>query len=189
MLLYALIVSFAVCALSLTVLTGWAGQLSLGQMAFAGIGGLLAAGFARGLDVDLGIVDVHVPSMPFGLSIVCAAVVTAGIAALIGAGSLRVRGLLLAVVTFVFAVAAQQYLYRQPILSSGAASLVSFPRGTLFGIDLDSQRAYYWAVLVVLALCLALVSRLRKTGIGRTTIAVRDNADTAVRVHGATRPS
>ena len=52
---------------------------------------------------------------------------------------------MLAVVTFVFGVTAQLYLYRQPLLSGDATSLVSFPRGTLFGIDLSSQRAYYWA--------------------------------------------
>ena len=40
--------------MSLTVLTGWAGQLSLGQMAFAGIGALLAAAFRRGMRLDIG---------------------------------------------------------------------------------------------------------------------------------------
>ena len=48
LLLYATIAAFAICALSLTVLTGWAGQLSLGQMAFAGIGALTAAALTRG---------------------------------------------------------------------------------------------------------------------------------------------
>ena len=178
-LLYGLIGCFAICALSLTILTGWAGQLSLGQMAFAGIGALLAASLARGLDADLVVVDLNIRPLSFVVSILVATVLTAAFAAGIGAGSLRVRGLLLAVVTFVFAVTAQQYLYRQPLLSGGSASLVSFPRGRLFGINLDEQRAYYWAVLGVLALCVAFVSRLRKSGIGRTTIAVRDNADTA----------
>ncbi|GMU77604.1 MAG: ABC transporter [Acidimicrobiia bacterium] len=179
LLLYTLIGCFAICALSLTILTGWAGQLSLGQMAFAGIGALLAASLARGLDADLVVVDLQVQPLSFVVSILVATLLTAVFAAGIGAGSLRVRGLFLAVVTFVFAVTAQQYLYRQPLLSGGSASLVSFPRGRLFGIDLNDQRAYYWAVLGVLAICVAFVSRLRKSGIGRTTIAVRDNADTA----------
>ena len=178
-LLYALIGCFAVCALSLTILTGWAGQLSLGQMAFAGIGALFAATLARGLDADLVLFRLHVRPLSFVVAIAVTTVCTAAFAAGIGAGSLRVRGLLLAVVTFVFAVAAQQYLYRQPILSGGAASLVSFPRGRLLGISLDDQRAYYWFVLGVLTVGVAFVGRLRKSGIGRTTIAVRDNADTA----------
>ena len=177
-LLYALIGCFAICALSLTVLTGWAGQLSLGQMAFAGIGALLAAALTRGLQTGF-IIDVHLDPLPFGLSILIAAFLTAGVAVVVGAGSLRVRGLMLAVTTFVFAVAAQQYFYRQPLLSGDSASLVSFPRGTLFGIDLSSQRAYYWAVLAVLVVAVGFVSHLRSSGIGRTTIAVRDNADSA----------
>jgi ABC-type branched-subunit amino acid transport system ATPase component/ABC-type branched-subunit amino acid transport system permease subunit len=177
-LLYALIGCFAICALSLTVLTGWAGQLSLGQMAFAGIGALLAAALTRGLQTGF-IVDVHLDPLPFGLSILIAVFLSAGVAVIVGAGSLRVRGLMLAVTTFVFAVAAQQYFYRQPLLSGDAASLVSFPRGTLFGIDLSSQRAYYWLVLAVLVVAVGFVSHLRKSGIGRTTIAVRDNADSA----------
>ena len=48
------IAGFALCALSVTVLTGWAGQLSLGQMAFAGLGALLAAALTRGPRVDIG---------------------------------------------------------------------------------------------------------------------------------------
>lgn len=179
LLLYGLIGCFAIAALSLTVLTGWAGQLSLGQMAFAGIGALLAAAFARGLDADLVVIDLDVRPLSFVVSIIVATFLTAGLAAIVGAGSLRVRGLLLAVVTFVFAVTAQQYLYRQPLLSGGSASLVSFPRGKLLGIDLSEQRAYYWFVLGVLVVAVALVSRLRRSGIGRTTIAVRDNADSA----------
>src|SRR6476619_5995407 len=107
-LLYATIACFAICGLSLTVLTGWAGQLSLGQMAFAGFGALVAAALTRGMNLDLGIVSLELAPMPFLLSIVLASSATAGLAAPIGIDALRVRGLLLAVSTFAFAVAAQQ---------------------------------------------------------------------------------
>src|SRR4029077_11133113 len=53
-LLYTTILVFALCGMSLTILTGWAGQLSLGQMAFAGIGALIAAAFERGMNFDIG---------------------------------------------------------------------------------------------------------------------------------------
>jgi ABC-type branched-subunit amino acid transport system ATPase component/ABC-type branched-subunit amino acid transport system permease subunit len=177
-LLYATICCFALCGLSLTVLTGWAGQLSLGQMAFAGFGALVAAGLTRGLHFDIGVVTLDFAALPFLLSILLAAFATAGLAALIGIGALRVRGLLLAVSTFAFAVAASQYLFRQPVLSDDLTS-VPFPRGTLFGLDLSSQRTYYYVCLGALVLAFAFVSRLRRSGIGRTTIAVRDNADRA----------
>ena len=98
-LLYTTILGFALCALSLTVLTGWAGQLSLGQMAFAGIGALLTAAFTRGIHVDIGwsstrLLRGGIEPLRFGPSVVFAVLITAGVAALIGAGALRVRGLL-----------------------------------------------------------------------------------------------
>jgi ABC-type branched-subunit amino acid transport system ATPase component/ABC-type branched-subunit amino acid transport system permease subunit len=183
-LLYASIAAFAICGISLTVLTGWAGQLSLGQMTFAGIGALLAAALQRGFQLGIGWQDdqlfgVHLHPMPTFVAIAVATLVVAGLAALIGVGALRVRGLLLAVSTFAFAVAASQYLFRRPFLQDGNVVSVPLPRGTLFGLDLSSQRTYYYVVLVALALVLLLVARLRRSGVGRTTIAVRDNADRA----------
>ena len=178
-LLYATICCFGIAALSLTVLTGWAGQLSLGQMAFAGIGALLAAQLQSGLDLDLEIVHLELGGLPFVLSIVIAALAMAALAALIGAGALRVRGLMLAVTTIAFALAAQLYLYHQPVLGGDTGTTPAFPRGRLFGLDLSSQRTYYYVVLGVLVVAVVFVGGLRRTGIGRTTIAVRDNADSA----------
>ena len=178
-LLYATIVCYAISAVSLTVITGWAGQLSLAQMAFAGLGALLAAALNRGLEMDVWIIDFEAPGLPYLASIAVAAVVTAGVAALVGLGALRVRGLQLAVITFMLAVAAEQYIYRRPLLSDGNSGSVSFRRGTVFGLDLSSQRAYYYFCVAVLIVVFVLVVRLRNSGIGRSTIAVRDNPDTA----------
>ena len=183
-LLYGIIAGYAICALSLTVLTGWAGQLSLGQMAFAGIGALTAAALTRGLKVDWAIggvqlLDIELYGIPFVLSILIGALVTTLLSVLIGAGALRVRGLLLAVTTFAFAVAARSWVYRLDVFSGGSATAASFRRGELFGLDLRDQRTYYYVVLAVLVLVVALLGRLRRSGVGRVTIAVRDNPDTA----------
>jgi ABC-type branched-subunit amino acid transport system ATPase component/ABC-type branched-subunit amino acid transport system permease subunit len=183
-LLYTTILVFALCGLSLTVLTGWGGQLSLGQMAFAGIGAFLAAGLHRGITVDIGwgsarIVKAGIVPLAFGPSVALAALVTAGLAAIVGLGAVRVRGLFLAVSTFAFGLAASQYFYRRPILSGDYTGAVPFRRSDLYGIDLTSQRVYYYLVLAVLAVAVAVVARLRHTGVGRTTIAVRDNPTTA----------
>ena len=182
-LLYTSILGFTICALSLTVLTGWGGQLSLGQMAFAGIGALVTASLTRGMNFDVGIGDVRlhagIVALRLGPALFFSVLITAGIAALIGAGALRVRGLYLAVVTFAFALAASQYLYGRPILSGDFAGSVPFPRTDIFGYDITTQRSFYFVTLVFLALAVLVVSRLRRTGIGRATIAVRDNPDTA----------
>jgi ABC-type branched-subunit amino acid transport system ATPase component/ABC-type branched-subunit amino acid transport system permease subunit len=183
-LLYATILAYAICGTSLTVLTGWAGQVSLGQMAFAGIGALVAASVRQGISIDIGwhhtrILNTSFTGEPFWVSIAIGMAVTTVLAVLIGLGSLRVRGLLLAVTTFAFALAAQQYLYRRPILNGHADSTELFPRGKLFGLDLSSERSFYYAVLVILVIVLALVARLRRSGVGRSMIAVRDNPDSA----------
>jgi ABC-type branched-subunit amino acid transport system ATPase component/ABC-type branched-subunit amino acid transport system permease subunit len=183
-LLYTQILLFAIAALSLVVVTGWSGQLSLGQMAFAGIGALFAASAHRGLQLDVGWYDTRLfqgelPALPWGPSMLAGALFSAGVAVLVGLGALRVRGLLLAVSTFAFALAAQQYLYRRPFLSGGRTSSVPYERGSILGVDLTSQRAYYWFSLAVLAVVVAVVARLRRTGVARSIIAVRDNPDTA----------
>ena len=184
-LLYASILAFAICALSMTVVTGWAGQLSLGQMAFAGIGALFAAGFNRGLTFGVGIgyrwelFSVTLPRVPYLVSMLLAAGVTAATAALIGLGALRVKGLLLAVTTFAFAMAAQQYLYRRPMLNDGNGQSIPFRRGSLGPLDLTSQRAYYYLCLGILVVLLMVVARLRSSGIGRSIIGVRENEYTA----------
>jgi len=164
--LFATIVAYAVIGLSVTVVTGWAGQIALGQMAFAGVGALAAAGF-------------HRAGVAFIPSMLLAALLAAALAMVIGVGALRVKGLMLAVSTFAFGVAAEKFIFQHEFLSDGNRSTVPFPRGTLFNVSLDSQRNYYWLCLATLVFVLGVVVRLRKSGVGRGTIAVRDNEASA----------
>ncbi|MFC9392751.1 ATP-binding cassette domain-containing protein [Streptomyces sp. NPDC057027] len=180
-LLYTVILAYAICAASVTMLTGWAGQLSLGQMAFAGIGALTAAALSRGVRLDIGGGRTLVlERLTFPTAVALAALLTAALAALIGAGALRVRGLMLAVSTIAVAVACEQWVYRQDVFHDDPGQITaSFPRTDVFGIDVTSQRSYYYVVLAVLVVVLVVTGRLRRTGVGRTTIGVRDNPATA----------
>ena len=178
-LLYTVILGYAICAASVTVLTGWAGQLSLGQMAFAGLGALTAATLVRGPRIDLGGTTYRLQSLNLPIAVLVATLTTAALAALVGLGALRVRGLLLAVSTFAFAVACDQYVYRRDLFHDENSATSSFPRSTVFGVDVSNQRTYYYLVFIVLVVVLAIVARLRRSGVGRTTIAVRDNPATA----------
>jgi ABC-type branched-subunit amino acid transport system ATPase component/ABC-type branched-subunit amino acid transport system permease subunit len=166
--LFTEVAAFAICATSLTVLTGWLGQLSLGQMAIAGFGALFAARL-----VEAGV--------PFWLAIVASTLSCALLAAMLGLGSLRVKGLYLAVVTFVFALAAQQYFFALPILSGGSSdgSNLPFPVGKLFSLSFPGQRTYYYLVLIVLAVVLLITTRFRDSGVGRAIMGVRDNENAA----------
>src|SRR4029077_773281 len=125
--------------LSLVVLTGYAGQISLGQYAFVALGAIIGGRMAQ-----LGV--------PSGTALGYAIVGTGLVAALMGIPALRVRGLFLAVVTLAFALGADSWLFKQswrvngPIGSSANNSLI-LHRPTLFGIDFESELHYSWLCL------------------------------------------
>src|SRR5579871_5550136 len=181
---YTQVLAFAICATSVTVLTGWAGQLSLGQMAFAGIGALSAAALTRGPTLNIGwrhtrIIKGTLPHLPFVWAVLFGAVIACLVAAAVGVGALRVKGLLLAASTLVFAIAAQDYIFERPILSQGQ-QLVQLSRSKVGPFDLTvNNRAYYYATLFLLVVICVVVSRLRKSGIGRTIVGVRENENGA----------
>ena len=163
--LFARVAIYGIVALSVCVLTGWAGQLSLGQFAFVGLGSMVTGALmARG--------------MPFGFAILDATIVGVVAALLVGFPALRVRGLFLAVTTLAFAVAAHGYLFPLHVLQ-GDSTVVVVQRAKLWGIDLHAQRTYYELCLFVLALTALGVWKLRASGIGRSIIAVRDNEEAA----------
>lgn len=181
---YASILAFSICAVSVAIITGWAGQLSLGQMAFAGVGAATAAAFQRGIELDIGwrdtrLIDIEASGVPFAAAVMLGAVVAGTFAGLVGAGALRVRGLLLAVATFILGLATEEYLFRRPFFSDGNTTSVSFRRGQVFGLDLDNQRTYYWLILAILVAVLFVISRIHRSRAGRSIQALRDNPDTA----------
>ena len=179
------ILLFAMVVLSMTVLTGWAGQLSLGQFAFVGLGGLTVLGLTQGNDIPVlfDLFDLSL-DLPWALAMVVATAVGVVAAVIVGLPALRVRGLFLAVTTLAFAVASATWLFQQDFFTGGT----SFPRPAdkpvldLGPIHVDfgaSRKNYYFLCLVSLAVVAAVVARLRRTGIGRSWIAVRDNEEMA----------
>jgi ABC-type branched-subunit amino acid transport system ATPase component/ABC-type branched-subunit amino acid transport system permease subunit len=181
---WAVILGFAICAVSVVVLTGWGGQLSLGQMAFGGLAALTAAALARGLSVDIGwrglrVLDGTLRPVAFPWTVLIGAAVACLVAVLLGVGALRVRGLLLAVSTLAFAIAAQAYLLRRPFFLGGR-STVQIPRADLGPFDLTHRnRAFYYLLLVTLVVVLLVVGHLRRSGVGRMIVGVRENEQAA----------
>jgi ABC-type branched-subunit amino acid transport system ATPase component/ABC-type branched-subunit amino acid transport system permease subunit len=113
-----------------------------------------------------------------GWAVIVAAFVTAGIAVLTGLTALRVRGLMLAVVTFAFANAALGYLYNRPFFNGGQRT-PSVERGTFFGVDMFDQRNFFYFTAGCALIVLLILNHLRGSAIGRRIYAVRDNPDTA----------
>jgi ABC-type branched-subunit amino acid transport system ATPase component/ABC-type branched-subunit amino acid transport system permease subunit len=168
----------ALAALPISMLTGWAGQLSLAQFAFVGLGALTMGVVTSGLEVPLPVTDSYLQwELPWVLAALVATAVGTAAALVVGVPALRVRGLFLAVSTFAFAVAASNWLFRQPVFVGSEFSTVTPIQQPpeAFGIDFGDRRSFYWLCFgVLLAMALA-VARLRRTGVGRSMIAVRDN--------------
>jgi branched-chain amino acid transport system permease protein len=153
-------------AISLVVLSGWAGQISLGQSAFAGIGAAVAGGLATRHGSD------------FFVTLAVALVAGAVVAVLIGIPALRVPGLFLSVVTLGLAATVQY-----AILSRAHFSWLLPPNGgfvtkpLLYGrIDLSkSDLGYYYLCLAFLALAWLSAWSVRHSRSGRLFIGLRDN--------------
>jgi branched-chain amino acid transport system permease protein len=161
--LASVVVIFAIVGLSLVVLTGWAGQVSLGQVAFVGIGAAVAGYITadRGWDLTLGLLIA-------GLAGAAAAVV-------IGLPALRIRGLFLAVVTLSFALATTSYLLDADYIHWIPARL-AIARTALFGrIEVNTEARFYELCLVCLLFTIAAVRGIRRSRSGRVLIGIREN--------------
>jgi ABC-type branched-subunit amino acid transport system ATPase component/ABC-type branched-subunit amino acid transport system permease subunit len=159
--LYARVIVLALVALSLTVLTGWAGQLSLGQFAFVGLGGMTTYALVQN-------------RLALPAAVLVGAGVTALAAVVVGTPALRMRGLFLAVSTLALAVAMPWVLTRSVFVDPDHPS-PQLRRPTIGGLSLEPQRTYYYVCLAVFVLVVVVVARVRASGLGRSLLAVRDN--------------
>ena len=160
--LLVLVLLFALLGVSLTMLVGWAGQVSLGHFALVGLAAYLTARWSQ---------DWNVAAIIVVVGCIGALVMT-----LIGLPALRVGGLALTVTTMGFAVIAVDWLYRQRWIGSGQtfATVAPMRLGPNLGTARDPRSIYYVA-LVVLVLGAWAAGGLRRWGPARLAIAVRDN--------------
>lgn len=159
----------AVVAVSLVILTGWAGQISLGQFALVGAGAVTAGKLAT---------DFH---QDFFVTLVAGTLAGALIAVIVGLPAVRIQGLFLAVTTLSLAGATQYYFLKRNysfgrlILPSEANSRVNRPVLWKDKLDLGPERNYYFFCVVMLGLVLLAAKSFRKHRSGRIVIATRDN--------------
>ena len=147
--------------LNLTV--GYAGQMSLGQAAFFGIGAYIAAILMTKVGLSFWMV------MPIA-AIVCFAV---GLA--LGFPALRVQHHYLAFATLGFNVLVFLVMRNEEKLTGGTFGIANVPRPTLLGLSLDSERAYFWFTLAALCILALLLWLLLRSPWGRAFAALRDN--------------
>jgi len=161
-----LAVQLSLAAISIVVLTGWVGQISLAQASFVGIAALSMGLIVRGWGLG------------FPLSMILAAGIAASAAVLLGAVALRVRGLYLAVATLCFAWMSDAFLFKTPWLGAGTGSStipgqgLGDPRGWPY-FDLSQPVLLFFVFVAVLGLVVFALANLRDTKTGRAFFAVR----------------
>jgi branched-chain amino acid transport system permease protein len=158
----AYIAVWAMLELSIVVVTGYAGLISLMPFTFVGIGC-----FATG-------VAVGVWGWPFWLAVPFAALATVPVSMAVGAASVRLKGLYLAIATLTFAQALGETLFKWDIFTGGQAGH-TIDRPKLGPIDFSGDFAFFALTLVVALAMVWMVHGLKGSRAGRAMLAVRDN--------------
>ena len=163
---YTAALIYGIIAISLVVLTGWSGNVSLGQFAFAGVGGVLAGDLIEKANADL------------FLSLAAAGAAGAVLAVVVGIPALRIRGAYLAAVTLALGVAMDTF-FLNPTYFPGIIPQ-AFLRPVLWQrFDLASNKAFYFCCLGFLVLTILFIQGLRRARSGRVLLATRDNEKAA----------
>jgi len=187
--LHVLIVTgiFTIAAMSLNLLLGYTGQLSLGHVAFFGIGAYASALTSLGFDAHFfGIRVVHEP-WPALIGLVIGVAIAALCGYAIGKLSFRVRGAYFVIVTISFAEVVRLVALNWVEFTQGPLALTSIPPMTLglpgLGFfDFYSKQANYYLVLAVMAVSYVVIKRLVNSRIGRAMVALKENESLAVSV-------
>jgi branched-chain amino acid transport system permease protein len=164
---------FALATLGLNILTGYAGQLSLGSAAFMAVGAVAAYNF-----------QLRIPGMPMLLSFVLGGVTAALVGIIFGLPSLRIKGFYLAVATL-----AAQFFIPWLVTKVGwfsnysASGVISAQPIEILGVPFDTPLRKYLLVLAIVAILALLAKNMVRSAIGRAWMAVRD-MDVAAEVIG-----
>ncbi len=149
-------------AVGLNILTGFTGQISLGQGAFLGVGAYTSAFITTKMGLS------------FWVGVPAAGCVTALAGMVFGIPSLRLKGLYLAIATLASQFILEWIFLRWEPVTGGSHGIV-VPRPSIGGFVFDSDRSYYYIVLVIAAVMVLFATNLVRTRTGRAFMAVRDH--------------
>ena len=167
---------YAIIGLSINIITGHAGQISLGHQAFVGIGAFMSAFVVMkvgNFPVDPASGLVFAPTLiataDFWVAITVAGLTGAAMALLLGLVALRIRGLYLALITLAFGLMAETTIFNWRAFTGGGAGAAA-PRPAAF----ESNEAYAYVCLCILGLFIFVDWRLVKSRAGRAIVAIRN---------------
>ena len=164
--LLATILIFTLVAMSLTILIGFAGQISIGHAAFWALGAYTTAILTTKLGA------------PFFVGVLAGGVIAALLGVLLALPALRVQGHYLAIATLGFALFVQQVLYEWESLTGGRHG-INVLRPSVFGMDLASDLAYCYLLLPVVILFGWFTGNLRRSHTGLALFALKMSAPAA----------
>jgi len=159
---FSLVLIFGLCGLSLMVLVGYTGLVSLGHAAFLGIGAYSHVYFSQ----DLGV--------PWIVSVALAAMVAAATGVLVGLPALRMAGLYFAIATLAFALIIQEVFTRWDSITGGLKGKM-VERPVIFGYALHDEAPFYLLCLGCLISGLWITRNLLRAPTGRALMAIRDS--------------
>jgi ABC-type branched-subunit amino acid transport system permease subunit len=151
---------FAIVFLSLVLLTGMSGQISLCQATFVGVGAFTAGQLAIHFDVSILI------------GVLIGGVASAAVGVVVAMPALRLGGLALALATLAFGLLADNIGFQYSWSGNGESG-ITVPRPQLGSINFTSDRAFFVLVCIVLGLCIAIVSAIARGTTGRQLAALR----------------
>ena len=162
------IVAYALFAVAFDLLLGFTGLLSFGHAMFWGGAGYVAT---------ILIAKAHTP---FPLAVVAAIVYAALLALIVGAIAIRRQGIYFAMITLALAQLQYFFAYQLGDWTGGENGVQLNGRGTLFGLTLENDIAFYYAVLAVAALGTYFVVRVVRSPFGAVLGAMRENEQRAI---------
>ncbi|WP_431857140.1 branched-chain amino acid ABC transporter permease [Azospirillum sp.] len=176
---------FIIAAMSLNLLLGYTGQLSLGHVAFFGIGAYTSALLSLGFDLDLGGAEPFVlEPQPVWLAFLGGILMAALFGWLIGRLAFRVRGAYFVIVSVSFAQVMRMVALNWVDLTEGPMALNNIPPLTVWWpgegvLPLYKKEYYYLLVLAVAVVSFLLIHRLVRSRVGRALVALRENESLA----------
>ncbi len=153
---------YAIASVGLNILTGYTGLISLGHGALFGVGAYAGA-----------ILSTRV-GLPLWISVPAAGLITAGAGVIFGIPSARLKHLYLLIATLAGQFIVEYLLVHWEGMTGGANGIV-VTRNTLFGIDLSSDRRFFFVIFLCLVIFIWIAVNLMRTKYGRAFIAIRDN--------------
>ncbi len=178
---------FIIAAMSLNLLLGYTGQLSLGHVAFFGIGAYTSALVSLGFSVHIAPeIVINLSPQPVWVGMLSAAVLTGVVGYAIGKLSFRVRGAYFVIVSLSFAEVVRLVALNWVELTQGPMALNSIPALTLglgrYELSFLRKPEFYYLMLFMASLSYILIARLVNSRAGRAMIALRENESLAMSV-------